>query len=402
MSLRSRALHDDAHAHFRRMRRESPVYRARLSLRRDVYLVTRYDDVKALLAGDDLVKKPGNAEGARRRREPWAPAMIRPLLTSLLFADDPAHRRIRGLVRQAFTPRRIALLEPRIAAITEALLDRVVARRGRDAGRLELVDALALPLPLRVIAELVGVPDEDLPRFLAWSQRILGPTTPLHMLRALPAVRGFLRYVDALADARRASPRGDLMSALVAAEDAGDRLSRDELLGMVFLLLTAGHETTVSLITNGVRALLESPDQLALLRAQPELMDLAIEELLRFDGPLLTTELYYARRPLMLRGATIPAGEAVLPVLLSANRDEAAFADADRLDIRRDPNPHLAFGRGAHFCLGAPLARLEGRVAIAALLRRLPGLRLAEPAQPQRYENAWILHKPRGLALRWG
>jgi cytochrome P450 len=192
------------------------------------------------------------------------------------------------------------------------------------------------------------------------------------------------------------------MSALVEAEEAGDRLRRDELLGMVFLLLTAGHETTVSLITNGVRALLDHPEQLALLRDEPALIDGAIEELLRYDGPLLTTELYYARRPLELRGVRIAAGEVVLPALLSANRDEATFADAHTLDIRRDPNPHLAFGRGAHFCLGAPLARLEGRVAIAALLRRLPGLRLADPDAPPRYANAWILHKPRELRLRWG
>ncbi|MCA9661528.1 MAG: cytochrome P450, partial [Myxococcales bacterium] len=210
------------------------------------------------------------------------------------------------------------------------------------------------------------------------------------------------RYIDGLAAERRTSPRDDLMTALVEAEDAGDRLSRDELLGMVFLLLTAGHETTVSLITSGVRALLDHPEQLALLRDEPALIDGAIEELLRYDGPLLTTELYYARRPLDLRGVRIPAGEVVLPVLLSANRDEATFERADALDIRRDPNPHLAFGRGAHFCLGAPLARLEGRVAIAALLRRLPDLRLADPDAAPRYENAWILHKPRELRLAWG
>ena len=209
-----------------------------------------------------------------------------------------------------------------------------------------------------------------------------------------------MNYIRALADLRRRDPRDDLLTGLVQAEDEGERLSEEELLAMVFLLLVAGHETTVNLLATGTLALLNHPDQFELLRKNPDIIDTAVEELLRYDGPLQTTELSFARETLNLHGVTIPKGRVVVPALLSANRDETVFDNPDQLDLQRDPNRHLAFGLGIHYCLGAPLARLEARIAFNSLLERFPNLRLAVPAPQVKFQNVLILRRLSALPLQ--
>ena len=253
----------------------------------------------------------------------------------------------------------------------------------------------ALPLPATVIAELLGVPAEDHRKFHRWSNRIVSLSSGRDLVRALPAAVAFVRYLRKMSERRRKSPRDDLMSALVQAEEAGDRLSQDELLAMSFLLLVAGHETTVNLIASGTLALVEHPEQLARLEENPALVKPAVEELLRYTSPVEIATERYATRDLEVSGMAVPRGGMVLAVLGSANRDERHFDEPDDLNLARDPNKHLAFGRGSgHHCLGAPLARMEGQIAISRLLQRFPDLRLAVPPESLRWHRGLFL---RGL-----
>lgn len=389
LSLTSAAFHNDVHRICARLRRETPIATGKLFLIRSCYYVTRYADTERILSEGQLVKSPRNAKDqSGRSTQLWMPATFRVIMNSMLTSDDPDHRRLRNLVHKAFTPRRIEQLGELIQTVTDELLDELLA-----AGRGDLVTAFAQPLPVRIIAELIGVPEQDRPAFVRWTQAIVRNPTPLNLLRMIQAIRRFLAYIDELAERRRREPRDDLMTGLVEAEADGDRLSREELQSMVLLLLTAGHETTVSLIANGVFALLRNPEQLALLREQPQLISSAVEELLRFDGPLVTTELSYAKQQIEIEGHVIPQGAMTLPLLISANRDEQAFERADELDITRSPNKHLAFGKGIHYCLGAPLARLEGKIALDSLLARAPRLRLAVPPEQVRYRDVLLLNK---------
>ncbi len=378
-----------AHCFFAQMRRETPVCKARLNRWQEAYLITRYEDVLAAFKDPRLAKDPNHARNAKGRSSmPWMPSSFRPLLHNMLNMDDPDHRRLRNLVHKAFTPRMIANLAPRIEAIAHQLLDEAAKK-----SEVELVQDFALPLPVTVIAEMIGVPPEDRARFRRWSAAIVVDPTPWNMIRAVPAVRNFLRYMRGLVEERRRVPQDDLLTALVQANEAGDHFTEDELLGMVFLLLTAGHETTVSLIANGTYTLLRHPEQLAQLRQEPELMENAVEELLRYESPLQTSEISFAREPMCLHGVEIPQGAMVLPAILSANRDESAFPDAERLDLARSPNKHLAFGQGIHYCLGAPLARLEGQIAFRVLLERAPTLRLAVPPSQVEFQSLMILRR---------
>ena len=300
---------------------------------------------------------------------------------SMLVSDPPDHTRLRALVQKAFTPRMIDQLRPRIIAVIGELLERVAERDGQ----FDLIADLAYPLPVVVIAELLGVPPEDRSVFHEWSSLLAASLDPLVsadlMSRVYPAREALHTYLRGIIAERRREPRSDLISALVRVEEAGDVLSEPELVVMCTLLLIAGHETTVNLIGNGTLALLRHRDQLERLQRSPELLATAVEELLRFDSPVqLTGRLL--REPVEIGGHTLQAGDWVLPLLGAANRDPAQFVDPDRLDIGRTPNPHLAFGRGIHFCLGAPLARVEGQLAIGALMRRFPKLQLAgEPVR---------------------
>ncbi|MGB1250410.1 MAG: cytochrome P450 family protein [Candidatus Promineifilaceae bacterium] len=385
-----------SHEHFAWLRENKPVYQGKLTRISKTYLITRYADVNALLLDSErLVKNPNSAKTeSGKSTGMWLPKAFRPLMHNMLNSDGPDHRRLRNLVHKAFTPRMIAKLRPRIEAIANELLHEATC-----GSPIDLIEAFALPLPITVIAEMVGIPPADRAQFRAWTERIIVNPTPLNLARATFAIRSFMRYMLALADQRRAEPQDDLLTALVQAEDEGDKLTQDELVGTIFLLLVAGHETTVNLISNGTRALLENPDQFELLKSQPDLIDSAIEEMLRYDGPLQTTEQAFAKRAFELHGVTIPQGALVMPSILSANRDEAAFAHADQFDIQRSPNKHLAFGKGLHYCLGAPLARLEAKIAFCALMQHAPNLQLAVPSAELRYKQALIIHRLEALPV---
>jgi cytochrome P450 PksS len=377
------------HPFYTRLRNDAPVYQMTLSDKRTAWLVSRYDDVAALLKDERFVKdKRAALSPAQLARQPWVPSMVRSIERNMLDLDPPDHTRLRALVQKAFTPRLIENLRDRISLLTNELLDAVEAN-----GRMDLIRAYALPLPMTIIAEMLGVPPRDRNRFHRWSSNIVTtvPTT-WGMMKALPSLLAFLRYIRQLVKARRVTPHDDLVSALVQAREAGDHFSEDELLSMVALLLIAGHETTVNLIGNGMLALLEHPDQMERLRNDPGLIKPAVEELLRYDGPLETATERYANEDVTILGTTIPRGEMVFAVLASANRDERQFERPDELDLTREPNRHLAFGLGTHYCLGAPLARLEGQIAINTLLRRLPDLRLSVPPAALRRRPGLVLH----------
>jgi len=321
-------------------------------------------------AGPDAAASPANLDPDSSPR----------LARSMLVSDPPDHTRLRALVQKAFTPRMIEQLRPRIIAIVGELLDRMSQKSGIDSEVVDLIGDLAYPLPVVVIAELLGVPAEDRVKFHEWSAVVAASLDPLvsesvatRVVEARAALHAYLREIIAL---RRREPRADLISALVAVEEQGDVLSEPELVVMCTLLLIAGHETTVNLIGNGMLALLRHPQELARLRADPSLITSAVEELLRFDSPVQLTARIATER-LEIGGRAIEAGQWVLPLLGAANHDPAQFADPETLDLSRTPNNHVAFGRGIHFCLGAPLARLEGQIAIAALVRRFPNLALA-------------------------
>jgi cytochrome P450 PksS len=381
---------------YARLRQEAPVCRVLTPDKQPTWLVTRYDDVVALLKDQRFVKDKRIALSPEQAtRQPWIPRMLRPLERNMLDADPPEHTRLRGLVHNAFTPRLVENLRERVQALTEELID---AAEGK--GRMDLIRDYALPLPSTIIAELLGVPAGDRHRFHRWSSTIVTAVpSRWGLLRAMPSLVAFLRYIRKLVNTRRSAAGHDLLSALVEAREEGDQLSEDELLAMISLLLIAGHETTVNLIGNGVLALLLHPEQMERLRNEPALIKTAVEELLRYDGPLETATERYGREDVTISGVTIPRGERVFPVLASANRDESQFTNPDELDLTRDPNRHLAFGLGLHYCLGAPLARLEGQIAINTLLRRLPDLRLAIPRESLRRRPGLVLHSLESLPV---
>ena len=381
----------DPYPFYARLRAEAPVWRTTLSDKRKAWIVTRYEDVAGVLKDDRMAKDPLNAQDPEQlAREPWVPGFLKPLERNMLDVDEPDHRRLRTLVSKAFTPRLIERLRARIERICLELLDDMERN-----GKTELVRDYALPLPATVIAELLGIPASDHRKFHRWSNRIVSISSGRDVWKALPAALAFLRYLRKMVERRRSQPEDDLMSALIQAEEAGDKLGQDELLAMAFLLLVAGHETTVNLIASGTLALIEHPEQLEKLGRDPSLIKPAVEELLRYTSPVEIATERYARQDLEIAGKVVPRGELVLAVLGSANRDERYFENPAALDLARDPNKHLAFGRGGvHHCLGAPLARMEGQIALTALLQRFPGLRLAVSPESLRWHTGLFL---RGL-----
>ena len=360
------------------MREESPVHlQPGLDGETPIWFVTRYDDVVTVLTDNERfvvdAKLALTEDELRAMDEASSLPNDDRVNTNLLTMDGEDHRRVRQLVAKAFTPRMVERMRPRIEEIADDLVDRVA-----PDGQMELVDDFAFPLPIIVIAELLGIPAEDRDRFRVWSNSfLLPPLTDELREQFLRHTDEFVAYLDVLFAERRAEPSDDLVSALVLAEEHGDRLSENELYSMAVLLIVAGHETTVSLITNAVLALLGQPDELERLQADPSLMRNAVEELLRYDSPVERTIARWVTEDTQLGGQPIARGELVIAVVGSANRDDAQFPDADVLDLGRTANRHVGFGRGPHFCLGAPLARLETEIALETLLRRLPNLRLA-------------------------
>jgi cytochrome P450 len=360
------AVRRDPYPTYRALRMADPVHR---SLLMDTWVLTRYDDVSLLLRDQRLSAERERWKGFQAL-DGQAP------VASMLVVDPPYHTRLRALVSRAFTPRTVERLRARIEAFVNDALDLAESRGG-----LELIGELAYPLPVTVIAEMLGVPPADWPRFRAWSRALVAALDPLSAREAgvaaavLTAREALGRYLSEIVALRRAEPAEDLITALLLLDDSGEGLTHLELVVMANLLLVAGHETTVNLIGNGVLALLRHPEQLASLRERPELIRPAVEELLRFDSPVQLTA-RVALEPFELGGREIQAGDMLIALLGSANRDGAQFSDPDRLDLGREPNAHLSFGRGIHFCLGAPLARLEAQVAIGALVSRFPRLRM--------------------------
>src|SRR5687767_394149 len=372
------------------LRASQPIYRTTLPDKTPVWLITRYEDVAALLKDEKFVKNRRTAMSQDQlKKMSWVPPIFRPLERNMLDLDAPDHTRLRSLVHKAFTPALIGQMRARIQSLADELLD-VVARKGE----MDLIKDYALPLPMTIITEILGVPTSDRNKFHKWSQAVVSLTSPKATLRVIPNVWMFIRYLRAFFVKRRRDPRDDLVSALIQAEEAGDRLSEDELLAMVFLLLIAGHETTVNLIGNGMLALLQHPGQLATLRDNPDMIKTAIEELLRYTSPVFMSTERYAREDLQMHGINIPRGEMTLGVIGSANRDAEIFDHADELDLEREPNKHLSFGQGVHFCIGAPLARLESQIAINTFLRRIPNLKLGVAPDSLRWRPSMLL---RGL-----
>ncbi|HEU4389058.1 MAG TPA: cytochrome P450 [Blastocatellia bacterium] len=375
---------------FARLRSEQPVYRTTLPDKTQVWLLTRYEDVSALFKDERFVKWRYSAFSPEQlRKQPWIPPMFRPLERTMLDLDPPDHTRLRQLVQKAFTPRLVEQMRPRVEALANELLDRVAANRQMD-----LIRDYALPLPMTIITEILGVPARDRAKFHKWSSVIVSVNQFNNNWHVIPAIWRFTRYLRSFFHKRRADPRDDLVTALIRAEEAGDCLSKDELLAMVFLLLVAGHETTVNLIGSGLLELLRHPDQMDKLRQQPALIRPAVEELLRYTSPVFMSTERYALDDLLIHGVTISRGEMTLGVIGSANRDSAVFATPDTLDIAREENKHLSFGHGIHFCLGASLARLEAQIAINTILHRMPELRLKVVPEALRWRPSLIL---RGL-----
>jgi cytochrome P450 len=355
-------------------------------------MVARYADVTAVLHDHAHFS-------SERPRGPFEPPNEGPFAgaRTMLFSDPPMHTRLRRLVSRDFTPRRIRELEPRIREIAKNLIDHAERK-----GELEVMSGFANALPVMVIAEMLGVPPDHYERFKLWSDTVVSgentlPGTPLPP-QFHAAIKALRSYFAAEIERRRKHPGADLVSALVAAHDDAEAMNADELLAFVLLLLLAGNETTTNLIGNGMLALGRNPAQMNLLRQSPELMAGAIEEILRYDGPVQST-VRFTKQNVRLGGTELPANLGCFIILAAANRDPAEFDDPDRFDITRKAGGHVAFGEGIHFCIGAPLARLEGAIAIGAMLERFPRLRLKDPAMKPAYKGSYFLRGLESLPL---
>jgi cytochrome P450 len=377
----------DPHELYRTLRREAPVTRVSTREGLQAWVVTRYEDARPALNDPRLSK-----DTSRFHETPAAAFFAGHMLNS----DPPDHTRLRKLVSRAFTVRAIARMRPRIEEIAQELADRMAAKAA-GGGTVDLLDEFAFPLPMTVICELLGVPEGERDDFRGWSNTILSEAPPEEHAAAIEAMADFLSRLVA---EKGAHPGEDMLSAIVKASEDGDALSAQEATSMAFLLLVAGHETTVNLIGNGALALLRHPDQLAALRSDPALVPNAVEEFLRFDGPVNLATFRYTTGPVEIGGTSIPQGELVLVSLVSANRDPDRFADPARLDVTREVSGHVAFGHGIHHCLGAPLARLEGEIAFRTLLDRFPGLAPAGEPATLGWRQSTLIHGLTSLPVR--
>ena len=379
----------DPYPFYARLRAEDPVCGTTF-MRQRAWLVARYADVFTVMKDERFVKDWPPTTG-------WLNRLTGPIARHMLNKDAPDHTRLRALVHKAFTRGPVERLRGRIESACEELLDRAAA-----GGRIELIGGYALPLPLTVISELLGIPERDRPLLHSLSRSTISASSPLGVLGSIPFQRLLARRLRKLVAERRARPRDDLITALIQAEEAGDKLSEDELLAMIALLLVAGYETTVNLIGNGALALIRHPAERRRFEQDPRLAEPAVEELLRYTSPLDLASPRFAREDVPLCGVSVRRGDILVPLVGSANHDESQFTDPETFRIAREPNKHLAFGQGAHFCLGAPLARLEGQIALTTLFRRFPDLRLARPPDSLRWRKSLIVRGLEELPLAYG
>ncbi|MGW2330834.1 cytochrome P450 family protein [Streptomyces sp. NPDC001700] len=385
------------------LREHAPVHRTTLPSGVEAWLVTRYADARQTLADARLSKNPQrHSESAHARGKVGIPGEQRAdLTTHLLNIDPPDHTRLRRLVSKAFTPRRVAAFAPRVRELTDDLIDAFA-----DRGEADLIHEFAFPLPIYAICDLLGVPREDQDDFRDWAATMIrhggGPRGGV--ARAVKRIRA---YLAELIHRKRAALGDDLISDLIRASDHGDHLTENEAAAMAFILLFAGFETTVNLIGNGLYALLRNPGQRARLQrsleeGDEELLATGVEELLRYDGPVEMATWRFATEPVTIGGQHIAEGEPVLVVLAAADRDPERFPGPDTLDLARTDNQHLGYGHGIHYCLGAPLARLEAQTALATLLRRIPDLRLGAEPEELRWRGGLIMRGLRTLPVTWG
>jgi len=383
---------------FAAMRVDAPIYAHQSPHGKTIWYVTRYDDVVAVLKNnehfckDNRHAQPDDAPLPRKKM-----SIQQSINQNMLFSDPPDHTRLRALVNQAFTPRRVEGMQDRVQEIADELLNEVAHQ-----GQMDLIADFALPLPVIVICELLGIPGDDQEMVSEWSQAIISPgSRGLNYKERKRKMRAFVQYLRQLFVERQQHPRDDLITALVEAEEAGDRLSESELSSMVALLLVTGHETTVNLIGNSVLALLLHPEQLDLLKKGEVGWETAVEELLRYDGPVETSTTRWVREDVVFRGHQMHQGDIMRVVISSANRDALQFNQPNALDIKQGDKRHLSFGMGIHYCLGAPLARLEGVIALETLFCRFPTIRLALPDNELQWRSGVLFRGLEQLPLEW-
>jgi cytochrome P450 len=406
----SPAFYENPYPSFDYLREHEPVARVINPSGHPMVLLTRYDDVLATLKDSRFSKHPLGRAGIEDMLplptvlKPMIMPLLKPILSrtfgpmsnNMLDLDDPDHARMKNLVHKAFTPRLIGAMQARIEELVDGLLDKAQAK-----GEMEFIADFAFPLPITVIAEILGVPAQDHQKFRLWSSTIIQFSSSVNLVKALSVVTSLNSYLRRLVKEKRANPQDDLLSVLVQVEEAGDMLSEDELLAMAVILIIAGHETTVNLLGNGLLALLQNPEQLAMLHQNPSLIKTAVEEFLRYDCPVIMATERYAKEELTIGGVTIQQDDLVIAGLGAANRDPEQFANPDTLDICREPNRHLAFGQGIHYCLGAPLARMEAHYAFTALLERLPNIRLAVPVDNLEWVQSMFIRGLKAMPLKF-
>jgi len=394
INLNSAEFNNDKFAWYEQIREDLPVHQAKVSIIK-VFTIARYDDCTAILKDPRVLRNRSTITGGGRFPFPM-PKAIKPIAESMIVEDDPNHRRLRELVRRAFRPQAIEVLETKIDQYSNELLDGLSLKKEFD-----LQSVYALAIPMRMIGDMMGLSREAIPQFKEMFSILTKGFGGWRILRTLFwDMPDTVRFVRELIGQKRDHPGDDILTGLIEADAEGDRLTEDEIVAMVFLLIVGGYETTVHLITNGVLTLLENPEQLARLRDNPELINSAVEEILRHRGPVQSTKPGYAAEDIHLHGVTIPKGKPIMPLFGAANHDPRAFDNPQVFDIGRTPNRHLGFGHGTHFCLGAHLARAEARFGILNLLQRFPNLQLAGDPASLKLQNMPGWHRYDGLPVK--
>lgn len=387
-NLFTKAFTPNPYPAYTQLRNEEPVARVLLPDGQYAWMITRYDDALEALKNQKFMKD------YRKLYEEDDSDYSSVFSKNMLFADMPDHRRLRGLVSKAFTPQMIAGMRDRIQEITDELLDEI---GGQET--VNLIDAFAFPLPIIVICEMLGIPTEDRDNFRIWSNSMIEGSNGAYAQDIQKHMQDFIQYLRDRFETVRKNPGEDLISKLIVAEEQGDQLTEKELYGVVSLLIIAGHETTVNFIGNSIMALIENPDQLALLKEQPDLIKTAIEETLRFNDPVEYSTSRWASEDMVFKDQAMKKGDLVIVILNAANHDPSQFENPDQLDITREKSKHLAFGKGIHACLGAPLARLEGEIAIASFFKRYPNAQLNINKDDLEWRTGMIVRGVRELPL---